>query len=170
MAKELVNKVALSGLINFNLEEFYPKEEFHTLDLKDFLFMELILKEKDFREAMKSYEWSSVNGKILLIVCSADAIIPSWAYMLISSYAAPVAHDIFEGSKEEYLKAHYYQVINTLDIAPFQDKRIVIKGCSNQPVPVLAYTKLTQRLHSVAKSIMFGEPCSTVPIYKKPKI
>jgi len=170
MEKKLVNKVAQSGLINLNLEDYFPKTKFHTLDLKDFLFMELILKEKDFREAMSNYDWESTDGKVLIISCSADAIIPSWAYMLISSHAAGIANDVFEGTEEEYLKSHYYKALSSLDLTKYQDKRIVIKGCSDKPVPVFAYAKLTELLKPFAKSIMFGEPCSTVPIYKKPKI
>ena len=140
-----------------------------TFDLKDFLFMEMILKEKDFRAALKEYDWAQYSGKILNVFCSADAIIPVWAYMLVTTYAQPFALDIFQGTGEEYLKLHYRRVLDEIDFAEYEDKRIVIKGCSNKPVPAAAYLTLATKLRPFAKSIMYGEPCSTVPIFKKPR-
>lgn len=168
--KPLVNRVANSGLMTINLEAFYPKGEIVEFDLKDYLFMELILKEKDFREALKAHDWSAYQGKNLLVFCSADAIIPMWAHMLIAAYAAPFALAIVEGTKEEFLKLKYQENLSQIDFDQYEDKRIVIKGCSDKPVPAFAYSLLTQKLRSKAKSIMFGEPCSTVPVYKKPRI
>lgn len=169
MAKEqvLVNRVANSGLITIKLEEFFPKAATVEFDLKDYLFMELILKEKDFRAAMKEHDWTKYEGKNLLVFCSTDAIIPMWAYMLVSTYATPHVNTIFQGNTTEFYKAHYESEIQQLDMTQYEDKRVVIKGCSDHPVPAAAYVSLTRRLRPIAKSIMYGEPCSTVPIYKK---
>ena len=164
---ELVNRVANSSLITINLENYFPAGELVEFDLKDYLFKGLILKEKDFRLALKEHDWSSYQDKILLVFCSSDAIIPVWAYMLIASKAQPFARDIFQGDQQAYLKAHYKMAIAQMEISAYQDQRIVIKGCSDKPVPPAAYLELTQKLTPVVKSIMYGEPCSTVPIYKK---
>ncbi len=169
MSDLLVNRVANSGLITLNLEEYYPKHTFAQIDLKDYLFMELILKEKDFRKALKEIDWTRYQDKILLVDCSADAIIPTWAYMLIAAYAAPYVYDYWQGNQTGYLKHHYKKEIQQIDISDFEGKRIVIKGCSNLEVPASAYLELTSRLQPSAQSIMFGEPCSTVPIFKRPR-
>ncbi len=166
----LVNRVANSGIITINLEEYYPKEEIVIIDIKDYLYMKLILKEKDFRAALKEYDWNTLEGKILLIDCTADAIIPTWAYMLISAYAAPYAKIIWQGTTAEFLKHHYNQHISAIDGAQYEQKRVVIKGCSNLPVPPHAYTAVVHKLQPFAQSIMFGEPCSTVPIFKRPRV
>ncbi len=165
--KPLVNRVAASGLITLKLEDFFPKEELVTFDLKDYLFMELILKEKDFRVALVEHDWQQYEGKNLVVFCSADAIIPVWAYMLVTVYAAPFAKNIFQGTADEFYKMVFQQALATIDEKEYEDKRIVIKGCSNKPVPPSAYVELTRKLQPYAKSIMYGEPCSTVPIYKK---
>ena len=165
--KPLVNKVAQSGLITFKLEEHLPAVEFAQFDIKDYLFMELILKEADFRAALKEHDWSQYENKVLLIICSADAIIPMWANMLITSYATPFAKDLFYGSEEAYLEQYLYRIIDQLPIEQFEEARVVVKGCADKPIPPGAYLKITQKLRPVAKSIMFGEPCSTVPIFKK---
>ncbi len=164
----LINRVAESGLVTIDLEQYFPKADLAHFDLKDYLFMELILKEKDFREALRTHDWTQYAGKNLLVYCSADAIIPVWAFMLVATHAAPFANDIFQGDANEFYKAHYKKVIAALDIAAFTDKRLVIKGCSDLPVPAAAYLELTRHLQPVARSILYGEPCSTVPIYKKP--
>ncbi len=168
--KPLVNRVAASGLITLNLEDFFPEGEIATFDLKDYLFMELILKEKDFRKALKELDWSQYADKHLLITCSTDAIIPIWAYMLVTVYATPVAKSIFQGAAEEFYKNSFINILDKLDISQYKNKLLVIKGCSGKPVPTAAYVELTRRLQPVAKSIMFGEPCSTVPLYKKPRV
>jgi len=169
MAKTLINRVASSGLITIDLEQFYPELEIVTFDLKDFLFMEMILKELDFRKALKEIDWSIYHGKVVTLLCSNDAIIPMWAYMLVVTYLEGVAATITEGTKEDYLSSYYNHLLDNMDMSPYQDKMIVIKGCGDKGVPIQAYVTLTARLQSVAKSIMYGEPCSTVPIYKKPK-
>lgn len=167
--KPLVNRVANSGLITINLEEFFPHNELVIFDLKDYLFREFILKEKDFRAALKDHNWDQYQDKVLLVYCSTDAIIPVWAYMLVASYAVPFAKDIFQGNQEAYYKLSFAQALNQLDLSQYEDQRLVIKGCSDHPVPPSAYLDLTRKLQPIAKSIMYGEPCSTVPIYKKPK-
>lgn len=165
----LVNRVAASGLITFRLEEYFPQGEVAAFDLKDHLFMGLILKEKDFREALKNHDWEQYRGQNLVVFCSADAIIPTWAYMLVTVYAAPFALDVFQGTKEEFYKHAFQKALDQVDVAQFEGQRVVVKGCSDLPVPPAAYVELTRKLQPHALSIMFGEPCSTVPIYKKPK-
>lgn len=166
----LVNRVAESGLITINLEDFFPENFFAVFDIKDYLFHGLILKEKDFREALKNIDWSIYKDKIVLINCSADAIIPLWAYMLIEVYLQDWAYDSYQGNEEEYLRFHYKNVLQKLDTTQFNDQRIVIKGCGNKPVPSYAYALITAVLKPYAQSIMFGEPCSTVPIFKRPRV
>ena len=165
--KPLVNRVAASGLVTLNLEDFFPKEDLATFDLKGYLFMELILKEKDFRAALAEHDWQQYEGKNLVIFCSADAIIPVWAYMLVTAYAAPFARHIFQGTTDEFYKMAFQQALSQVDAKKYEDQRIVIKGCSDKPVPPSAYVELTRKLQPYAKSIMYGEPCSTVPIFKK---
>lgn len=167
--KPLVNKIANSGLITLKLEEYVPDAELVEFDLKDYLFKGLILKEKDFRESVKAHDWSQYEGKVLLIYCSTDAIIPIWAYMLVTSQAAPYARDVFQGEREAYFAKTIHEALAKMDPAQYEDERIIIKGCSDKPVPLSAYTELTRLLRPYAKTIMYGEPCSTVPIYKKPR-
>jgi Protein of unknown function (DUF2480) len=165
----LVNRVAESGLITLNLEDYFPKEEVVVFDIKDYLFMGLILKEKDFREACKAHDWTQYAGKNLVIDCTADAIIPMWAYMLITVSATPYAKEIFQGTVENFYKAFYFNKLSQFDAKEFEGKRIVIKGCGDKPVPAEAYVALTHKLQPFAQSIMYGEPCSTVPIFKRPR-
>ncbi|OAV42870.1 DUF2480 family protein [Lewinella sp. 4G2] len=169
MAETLTNRVAASGLITLKLEEYWPTAGFATFDLKDYLFMGLILKEKDFRAAVKEHDFSQYAGKTLLVFCSADAIIPNWAYMLVAAAAAPFAADIYQGTEEAYLRQHFRGVIQQLNVADFADKRVVIKGCGDRAVPASAYLDVTKHLQPHVKSLMFGEPCSTVPVFKKPR-
>lgn len=165
----LVNRVAQSGLTTLNLEDFFPAGELAHFDLTDYLFMGLILKEKDFREALKIHDWTQYQGKILLTYCTADAIIPVWAYMLVTTYAAPYAKDIFQGDADAYYKSAFNRALSTIEASNYAGQRVVIKGCSDKPVPPSAYVELTRLLQPFAQSIMYGEPCSTVPIYKKAK-
>jgi hypothetical protein len=164
---KLVNRVAASGLITIDLTDYLPKTEVAVFDLKDYLFRELILKEKDFREAVKAHDWTAYEGKTLLVYCSSDAIIPMWAYMLVATHAAPYAATVFQGDREAYAHHYLYQQLAGLDLDSFTDQRIVIKGCGDEAVPAGAYLEITRLLQPVAKSIMYGEPCSTVPIYKR---
>ncbi|HWJ92438.1 MAG TPA: DUF2480 family protein [Flavisolibacter sp.] len=167
MSETIVNKVANSGLITLNLEDYLPSAEMATFDIKDHLFMGLILKEKDFREALRDLDWSTYAGKNVSIVCTADAIVPLWAYMLVVTYLQPVASEVFVGTQEEMQKYIVLKNIGSIDTAAFTDQRIVVKGCGDVPVENYAYAAITSRLLPVVKSIMYGEPCSTVPIYKK---
>lgn len=165
---EFVNKVAESGIITLNLEDYYPKEPLVVFDLKEYLFMELILKEKDFRDALKNMDLSPYMGKPVTLTCSADAIIPMWAYMLVASLLQPVASAVYFGTEEETNNYRLQRNLEALDISPYEDKRLVIKGCGELPVSQQAYITITTMLRPVAKSIMYGEPCSTVPVFKKP--
>lgn len=165
----LVNRVAESGLITLNLEEFFPKEPIVPFDLKDHLYQGLILREKDFRETLKTHDWASYRGKALAVYCSTDAIIPVWAYMLVTAQAAPFASDVAQATPEEYIRLRYHAALQSLDLEPFRGQRIVIKGCSDKPVPPYAYAELTRLLQPLAQSIMYGEPCSTVPVFKRPR-
>ena len=169
MDEVFVNKVAESGIITLNLEDYYPKEPVAVFDMKDYLFMELILKEKDFREALKAADFSAYKDKNVAITCTADAIIPMWAYMLAASYLQPVACDVYFGNEEFLHNTLFIKNIATMDASAYSDKRMVIKGCGDLPVTAAAYVEITKKLRPCAKSIMFGEPCSTVPIYKKAK-
>lgn len=169
MENVFVNKVAESGIITLDLEEFYPKEETAVFDMKDHLFMGLILKEKDFRETMKGIDLSVYEGKNIAVTCSADAVIPVWAYMLVASYLQPVAKEIIFGDADFLHKTLFLKNIAAINPADYEDKRVVIKGCGELPITETAYVAVTTLLRPVAKSIMYGEPCSTVPIYKKPR-
>lgn len=170
METTLVNRVANSSLVTLDLEEFYPAGEVVSFDLKDYLFMGLILKEKDFREALAAHNWTQYTGKNLAVYCSADAVIPMWAYMLVATYAAPHACDIAQTTPDQYPEVAFQKKLATLDVTIYADKRLVIKGCSDKPVPPSAYLEITRRLQPIAQSIMFGEPCSTVPVYKRVKM
>lgn len=165
----LVNRVANSSLVTIDLEDMYPAGSIVPFDLKGYLFMELILKEKDFREALKSHDWEQYRGKNLAVFCSTDAIIPMWAYMLVATYATPFVEDIALCEPAGFVEQSFLKKIAALNPEDFEGKRLVIKGCSDKPVPPTAYLEITRRLQPVAQSILFGEPCSTVPVYKKGK-
>lgn len=167
MENELTNRVSESALVTINLEDYYPKEEVAVFDLKDYLFMGLILKEKDFREALKNLDLSTFTNKTVAVTCTADAVIPMWAYMLVASVLQPVAAEVVFGNEEQTKKQILLTNISQLNVKEFADKRIVIKGCGDLPVGEAAYLQATKILRPVAKSIMYGEPCSTVPIFKK---
>ena len=167
MSEPILNKVTESGLITLDLEEYYPTEEIVLFDMKPLLFMELILKEKDFRLSLQQLNWQQYSGKIVALTCSADAVIPVWAYMLVVSYLQPIACDIVLGDIETTRKQIFLKKIDAIDTSTFADKRIVVKGCGDQPIGEYAYMEITKKLRPVAKSIMYGEPCSTVPVFKK---
>ncbi len=165
-----VNKVAESGIITLNLEDYYPQKDLMVFDMKDYLFMELILKEKDFREKLKALDVSVYQDKIVALTCSADAVIPMWAYMLVASALQPIASQIVFGNEEETTKQVLLQNIAAISVEEYADQRVVIKGCGELPVSEAAYVEVTKKLRPVAKSIMYGEPCSTVPVFKKPVV
>lgn len=164
----IVNKVAESGIVTLDLAGYLPAEEsLAVFDLKPFLFREMILREKDYRAALQEHDWSAYTGKHVAVHCSADAIIPVWAYMLAASYLQPLAASVYFGEKsalETYLIAEH---IAAIPVEEYRDKRVVLKGCGDVAVPEQAYLRATAHLRPVVKSIMYGEPCSTVPIYKK---
>jgi hypothetical protein len=162
-----INRVANSKLTTIDLEQFYPTGEIVPFDLKDYLFMALILKEKDFRAALNSHDWQQYQGKNLAVFCSADAIVPMWAYMLVAAHATPFVQDICLCTVEAFVEMAFQKKINNLNILDYEGERIVVKGCSDKPVPASAYLEITRRLQPVAQSILFGEPCSTVPVFKK---
>lgn len=167
MADPIINKVAESGLITLDLEKYYPRQEIGLFDLKGFLFMELILKEKEFREKLKDYNWEVYKGKYVGVYCSADAIIPVWAFMLVASYLEPLAKDVVMGDEKDVHRNLFLKNLSTINLEEFSDKRVVIKGCGETPIGDFAYMEITKLLRPVVKSIMYGEPCSTVPVYKK---
>ena len=169
MEAEFVNKVSESGIITLDLEEFYPKEETAVFDMKDHLFMGLILKEKDFRETLKNLDLTPYKDKNIALTCSADAVIPVWAYMLVASYLQPVAKEIVFGDADFLHKTLFLKNIEQINVENYKDQRVVIKGCGELPISEIAYVAITNQLRPVVKSIMYGEPCSTVPVYKKPK-
>lgn len=167
MEDVIINRVANSGLLTIDLEEYLPKEEIKAFDLKDHLFRGLILKEKDFREALKNWDWEQYRDKYVAITCSTDAIIPMWAYMLVTSYAQPVAKEVYAGTVEEMHKHLFLKQITAIDVTAYADQRVIIKGCGDQPIDAAAYAEITRLLRPVARSIMYGEACSNVPIFKK---
>jgi len=166
MEDQIVNKVEESGLMQFDLEELYIPGDRVLFDLKGWLFEELILKEKDFREKIQTHDWKSYQNKLVAITCTADAIVPTWAFMLIASQLEPFAKKIVYGDLKKLDEILFNEAIAKLNPENFRQQKVVIKGCSDH-VPASAYTDLTVFLRPLAKSIMFGEPCSTVPVYKK---
>ncbi|MCK9404372.1 MAG: DUF2480 family protein [Chitinophagaceae bacterium] len=167
MSELFVNKVAESGLISFDLEAYYPKGEIKTFDLKEYLFMGLILKEKDFRAALLTTNWVPYTNAHVAITCSADAIIPMWAYMLVASYLQPIAANVVFGDEQKLISTLLLKNLAAVKGEEYTDKRVVVKGCGEVTIPESAYVEITNILRPFVKSIMFGEPCSTVPIYKK---
>ena len=167
MSEAIINKVAESGLVTLDLERYYPQEEIKIFDLKEYLFMGLILKEKEFREALKNADWEIYKNKNVGIVCSADAIIPPWASMIVAAYLQPVAKDIVMGDEKEVLKTILLKNIRNIDTNEYLDQRVVIKGCGEKSIEEFAYMEITKLLRPIAKTIMYGEPCSTVPVYKR---
>ena len=165
--EEIVNKVAASGLVTINLEEFYPAGDRVSIDLAEQLWQGLALREKDFRSWIQTHDWSQYQGKHVAVFCSVDAIIPAWAFMLVASALSDYAVTVVQGNRNELEEVLFRNVVDGLDLTAYQDKRCVVKGCSNLPVPQSAYTHLVVRLRPVVRSIMFGEPCSTVPVYKR---
>ena len=169
MEELIVNRVAKSGLISLDLEDYYHTGERVIYDLKDNLYMGLILREKDFREFLKAHDWSQYSGKNVAITCTEDAIVPTWAYMLLAIQLEPYVHMLVFGTLEDLDRKLYEEAIAKIDFSEYSGTKVVVKGCSKVPVPVAAYVEITRRLKPYAQSIMFGEPCSTVPLYKKPK-
>lgn len=169
MSSEIINRVASSKLITFDLEDFYPKGERVLFDIKDWLFEGLVLREKTFREKAAEYNWSTYKDCYVALTCSTDAIIPAWAYMLLSTYLQPYAKKVVVGDLNLLETTLYTEIIQNIDVTQLRDMPVIIKGCSNKPVPENAYMLLIAKLQPVVKSLMYGEACSSVPLYKKPK-
>jgi hypothetical protein len=163
----IVNKVAQSGLVSVDPASFYPVGERVLYDIKDNLFMGLMLREKDFREFVKTHNWEQYQNKYVAVTCTADAIVPTWAYMLLANRLAPYAGEIVFGDLALLETILFQKALNALDVEQYRDLRIVIKGCGDVAVPESAYVELTRKLTPVVQSLMYGEPCSTVPIYKR---
>jgi len=165
--ENIINKVANSGLLTFDLATLKSNATVSIYDIKDNLFHGLILREKDFRDFVKEKDWSSYQGKNVLITCSADAIVPTWAYMLLANKLEPFANEIFFGNEDAFEDILFERALAKLDMERFREQRVVIKGCGDIKIPTSAFVNFTNKLSKVAKSIMYGEPCSTVPIFKR---
>lgn len=166
---EIVNKVANSSLEVFDLEDYYPKEISTQIDIAQWLFEGILLKEKDFRESLKNYDWSQYQNHLVAIHCSTDAILPAWASILVTTYVSPFAKKVVLGNINDLYTTVYQDILSKIDYSYYQDKPVILKGCSKKPVPETAYIIAIQELQKVAKSIMYGEACSAVPLFKKSK-
>lgn len=167
--EEIINRVANSALEVFDLEDYYPKGIRTQIDISQWLLEGFLLKEKDFREALKNHDWAQYQNHFVAIHCSTDAIVPAWATILVTTYVAPFAQKVVSGNQADLETALYQEILPTLDYSPYQDKPVIIKGCSKKPVPESAYIMAVQKLQPIAKSIMYGEACSAVPLFKKTK-
>ena len=167
MEKEIINRVAQSQLKTIDLEDYYPIGERVLLDIKDWLYEGFVLREKEFRANIAEHDWSQYQNKYVAICCSTDAIVPGWAYMLIATKLQPFTRNVVQGSLEDLETSNYQAIIENLDLSQFNGKPVIIKGCSNKPVPQNAYLWITQKLLPIAKSVMYGEACSSVPLFKQ---
>ncbi|MFD2822725.1 DUF2480 family protein [Lacinutrix iliipiscaria] len=167
MAEEIINRVANSKLVVLDLEDFYPVGKRLLFDIKNWLFEGLVLREKEFRAQVKAHDWSQYQEAFVALTCSTDAIIPDWAFMLLSIHLEPYAKKVVLGNLEALETSLYQDIIQDLDVATYKDKPIIIKGCSKKPVPSSAYIMIAHKLRPHAKSIMFGEACSSVPLFKR---
>lgn len=167
MSDEIINKVANSALVVFDLEDYYPNGIRTQIDLSQWLYEGFLLREKDFREALKNHEWTQYENHYVAVHCATDAIIPAWASILVTTYAALFAKKIVLGSINDLNTALYQEILNQIDYSQYQDKPLILKGCSHKPVPESAYVFAVQQLQKVARSIMYGEACSAVPLFKK---
>jgi len=168
MTKPIVNKVAQKAIITLELEKYFPKpEEIFSVDMKDFLFKGLILREAEFRDAVKNTDWKKFEGKYVVIFCSVEAIIPMWAYMVLSAELSPYAKDVACSSPEHATEIFLYRNLAKLDMNEFKNQRVVVKGCGERQIPEAAYVQITNQLSKVTRSVMFGEACSSVPVFKK---
>jgi hypothetical protein len=169
MSDEIINRVANSALEVFDLEDYYTKGVRIQIDLSQWLFEGFVLKEKEFRTALNEYNWSQHQDQLVVLKCSTDAIIPAWAYILVTTYLLPVAAKVVQGNLEDLETALYQEVLPKIDYSIYQDKPVILKGCSKEPVPMSAYILAVEYLQKYAKSIMYGEACSAVPLYKAKK-
>ena len=169
MQEEIVNRVANSALVTIDLEDWYPKGKRVSFDISPWLFEGIILKEKEFRQQVKDHNWAQYQDTFVYVYCTTDAILPGWAFMLVTSALIPFAAKVTCGTQKDLETALFQDLITTLDVEVYRNKPVIIKGCSNKPIPQSAYLELLQKLQPVAKSIQYGEACSSVPIYKKPR-
>ncbi|MEN1783677.1 MAG: DUF2480 family protein [Bacteroidota bacterium] len=167
MAEDIVNRVSQSALITFDLEELYPEGVRTSFDIKDWLYEGLILKEKDFRAKAQAFDWTQFQNHFVALHCSTDAIIPGWAYMLLASKLRPYTKKVVVGTQEQLETAIYQELLLHFDFSSFENKPVIIKGCSNKPVPQNAYIFAIEKVQNVAKSVMYGEACSAVPLFKR---
>jgi Protein of unknown function (DUF2480) len=166
---EITNRVENSSLVQVSLDDYYPQGERTTFDIENLLTDGFVLVEKDFREGLKKVEWNKYQDQFVAVICSADAIVPLWAFMLAASYLKPIAKKVVFGDLSELEKAVFNDVLSKLDFTQFQDKNVIVKGCGKHPIPESVYVDFSVKLQPYAKNIMFGEACSAVPLYKKPK-
>jgi hypothetical protein len=164
---DIINRVAQSKLVTFDLEELYPEGKRVLFDIKDWLYEGLILREKEFRAFVESHDWEQYQDNYVALTCSSDAIIPGWAFMLVSSRLAPYSNKVIVGDLEQLESSIYQELLAKFDVSLFKDKSVIIKGCSNKPVPQNAYIGAVSKIQTVAKSVMYGEACSSVPLFKK---
>lgn len=167
MSEEIVNRVANSKLVTFNLEDLYPKGERLAFDISSWLLEGIVLREKEFREKAKEHDWNQYQDTYVALYCSTDAIVPGWAYLLLSLHLTPYTKKVVVGSLEELESILFAELIKDLDVSEFHNKPIIIKGCAHKPIPQNAYVLLAQKMQPIAKSIMYGEACSSVPLFKK---
>lgn len=167
MQDQIVNRVAASKLVTIDLEEYYPKGKRVVLDISQWLYEGFVLREKEFRQTLADYDWSQFKGQYIALGCATDAIVPSWAYLLVATYLSPVAERTVVGDATLLETVIFTEIINDLPVENYRDKPIIIKGCANLPIPETAKVQLLNKLYPVAKSIMFGEACSSVPLYKR---
>jgi hypothetical protein len=168
VTKPLINKVAQKAIVNLDLEDYFPKaDEILSIDLKEFLFKGLVLREAEFREAVDKTDWQKFEGKYVAVFCSNDAIVPMWAYMVLSASLSPHAKDVACSPPDHAAEIFLYRNLAKLDMEQFRNQRVIVKGCGDRKVPEAAYVQITGQLTKVARSIMFGEACSSVPVFKK---
>lgn len=170
MEKEIINKVEKSSLKVFDLEDYFPKQSLVEIDISQWLYGGFVLKEKEFRTFLSEHDWSQYEEALVALTCTTDAILPSWAFMLVSSFLQPYAQFVTQGRKEELMKAYYQEKLAHLDFSVYQDLPVIIKGCAHKPIPEEAYVMATQKMMGYARSIMFGEACSAVPVYKRKRL
>ena len=166
-SEPIINRVAQSKLVTFDLEDYYPDGQRVLLDIKDWLYEGFILKEKEFRAFVGEHNWEQYKDKYVALTCSTDAIVPGWAYMLITTQLNPYVKKVVVGDLEQLETSIYQYIIEHLDVSDFKDSPVIIKGCTNKPVPPNAYIWITSKIQTVAKSVMYGEACSSVPLYKR---
>lgn len=169
MAEEIINRVANSALVTFDLEDYYPSGKRAMVDISQWLYEGIVLREKEFRAGISSHDWSQYEGAFVALHCSTDAIIPGWAYLLISTYLNPYARHVVVGDLETLESSLYRMILEEIDTTPFEGKPVILKGCSNKPVPANAYVWAAAKLQPVVRSLMYGEACSSVPLFKQKK-